>query len=253
MTLTRITSFEEEHTVLKDLLWVVLCESSWSSLLRLRTASRWLGQLASDVLRQRGVLCHHHPDSPFYSGVLYSLGSDFGTKPWSHARVASRCRVSTSEGRQTSEVTTGSWLFDSRVDEHTLRPQFNHDLAVFFSQEGGRIFNHSGVGTWFELDFGPLLRVQPTGYALRHNSSQKRALRNFKTTASLDRKEWCVLGNHVNDDKLGLQAGSWARWDVGGVAEPYRYFRVTKTGPDAASTSYMHLSGMELHGRIFLR
>ena len=80
------------------------------------------------------------------------------------------------------------------------------------------------------------------------------ALRNFELHGSIDGETWELLSEHLADDRLGVAYGSVGIWPVNQNFEtgPFRYLRVTKTGRDSASNSYMHLSGLEVYGSLML-
>ena len=257
---------EDEITLLtcnEDLLEITLQHLDWPSLVRLRTASCALSQHSTFSLANYGVLRPtpkvHTANQNIPPGVLHLIGTGFGTASFSASRLCQRVLVANSSSQATAAArnTRSPLLVLPRDPDEVLgrRDVFNNPLEMFLDQEQGhRIFMNEGKG-WYQVDLGPQLLVVPSGFALRHNSGQDRAVRNFDISASVDGIEWDLLSRHLDDDKLGVEFGSvgvWALNDIAGKA--YRYFRATKTGPDAAESarycSYTHMSGIEIYGAL---
>merc|ERR1712195_130838 len=262
MELLRCNEDEPDH-----LLEITLQHLDWPSLVRLRTASCALSQHSTFSLANYGVLAPtptiHTTNQKLPPGVLHLIGTGFGTASFSASRLCQRVLVANSSGQATAAArnTRSPLLVLPRVPDEVLGrgDVFNNPLEMFLDQEQGhRIFMNDGKG-WYHVDLGPQLLVVPSGFALRHNSGQGRAVRNFDISASVDGIEWDLLSRHLDDDKLGVEFGSvgvWALNDIAGKA--YRYFRASKTGPDAAEDaqamerygSYTHMSGIEIYGAL---
>lgn len=219
-----------------------------------------MSQLATETLQNTGVYCGPHESDFDTNGVLHLLGTAFGTRRWELSNIASRVSVSTSEGNSSGVQSDVHPLLHADLSEKVLEPKWNNALVLFLDRtEGHRIFTNQGIGAWFQVDLGPFLSVIATAYTLRHNSTQGRALRNFTVMGSNDESLWEVLGEHRSDERLGVHCGSSCTWNVdngrarepGRIRKAYRYFRITKVGPDTDAyqpSDYMHLSGFEVYG-----
>jgi len=256
---------ELTHGLGEDLLEIILQHLDWPSLVRLRTASCALQSHSSSSLAQFGVLCDpplglNTSEQKIPPGTLFLIGTGFGTASFDASRLCRRVLVSNSMGEATARAldTRSPLLVLPRDPDEVLgRPDvWNNPLEMFLDQEQGhRIFLNDPKG-WYQVDVGPQLLVAPTGFGLRHNSQQRRALRNFDVSASLDGVDWDLLSHHVDDERLGTAFGSVGVWRLHDVtSKAYRYFRITKTGVDAAESRciYTHLSGMEIYGALRVR
>lgn len=289
----------------EDFMEVVVANvSDWPSLVRLRSAAKWLSVLVTRFMERDGMRAGPRSRDFDERGVLHLLGS-FHRTPWSFGQVTQRVRVFASDGAQSAppldrssgDTCTSAVASIFACPAHANVPvSFNNDVGFVLDRTPRRVFlNHgegvSCVGEWIALDLGPHVRVTPEALTLRHSSRQGRALRSFRldganaarrpaivprpaaarrSTAApavaeapeLDPTEWVALLTVERDARLGVHEHASASWQVGMLGEgrgargepppAYRYFRVVKTGPDAVGDDFLHLSGIELYGRVRL-
>lgn len=269
-----IANEADQGGIPQDLLEIILAHLDWPSLVRVRTASKSLGLQSTTALRTHGVSCpmpsSQCSQDSIPPGVLNLIGTGFGTRSYTARGVAARVRLTNSQGEQSgepAEIEAGSAVSPLLVLQHDpeellmKRDAWNNPLVTFFDMERGhRIFmslrQARDKPAWYSLDFGVHLTVLPYAFSLRHSSSQDRALRCFDIHGSLDGEHWQLLSRHESDSRLGTAQGSVATWLMNCEFQgPFRHFRVTKTGYDAADThssDYFHLSGMEIYGQLQL-
>ena len=114
-----------------------------------------------------------------------------------------------------------------------------------------------------DLGSGRALRV--SHYALRHGYPNERyRVQSWRLEGSNDPEGqgWTPLKEHVKDKTLPDQPCGWmvAHWEVDGVAEAYRHFRIFQTGTNSQdgkefgrySEHELHCAGIELYGALYL-
>lgn len=117
---------------------------------------------------------------------------------------------------------------------------------TFLSREDAFCWTTNKENSWFRVDLGPLTQVLPTHYTLKYGSSANYCVpRNWKFQASndsrvekeLDNHElWTTLNEHINDTTLNSDF-AWFVFPVHKCAQPYRYFRIIQTGPNAFASN----------------
>uniref|UniRef100_A0A0G4FDI7 F-box domain-containing protein n=1 Tax=Chromera velia CCMP2878 TaxID=1169474 RepID=A0A0G4FDI7_9ALVE len=204
-------------------------------------------------------------------GCFYKIGTKFDAQPWQLRTVSSL--VSIASGRELKEWTLCPW---TGVSQDGGEYRWNNPVVNLLNfRESRRVFQ-SGSSCFFAIDLGPFMRIAPTGYWMRHGSSQRRAPRFWRLEAlegvdSLKTEEtgdesgeekdekWTLLMRHVDDRSIGPEGGSSARFDLGEEklkeleGKRFKMFRLVKEGGSAAQTNdpYLHVNGFELFGTLF--
>lgn len=236
----------------------------WPTLLRLRGTCRCLRAMAGKEGLDTG---RPRPEVPFDEcGVLHLLGSSFGCRAWRMPELARRVRVFTSEAsesalaqRSDEGLLSPEWKGNSPVHLLNFEDSRGLCLATGCLTGGGELLCASFTGaqrtcgSWYALDFGPLVHVAPSQYSMRH-SSAGRALRSWRLEGSNSPTErWDILDERINDSRLSVDPHSSATWTAdGSIGGAYRYLRVVKIGPDALGADRFHLSGIEIFGRVWV-
>jgi len=231
----------------KDLIKELLRYFSLRELMVLRCLNKLWEKSANYVLEVEGLSFSRFENNFDRNGVLYFIGTAFGLhSKWTLRSVSKFVKVSSSTGER-------FWEYEGLEDDRVR--VWNAPIVHLLDRQGYRLFLSGSLGIWFQIDLGPHISVRPTKYTLRHNSSQGRALRNWRFSGSVDGDEWFVIREHVDDKTLHTAPGSSATWDISNdLRRSFRYFRVIKTGPDTAEMviTYFHLSGIEIYGTLTL-
>jgi hypothetical protein len=112
-------------------------------------------------------------------------------------------------------------------------------------------------GKWIGYDFGELIRIVPTHYAIRSNVNGKGGahLKSWVIEVSNDpspNSGWQTIDERQSRDELNAQ------WAIGvfSVSKPpseeYRYIRLKSTGPTWYGDHWLYLSGFEVFGELRL-
>ena len=156
-------------------------------------------------------------------GILFHLGTKFGTKPWINAAVRGLVTLNSS----------GCEREGPSIDRVLSR------LPV------GPFLSPTTPSPWLSFDFGAALRVKPTAYALICSVDfDHHFVRHWRLEGSNDDAEWTVLREHKNDLTLRGRGHSHS-WTLSGVDSFYRRFRIRFTGKDSCECFLCHvLSGI---------
>jgi hypothetical protein len=107
------------------------------------------------------------------------------------------------------------------------------------------------TGQWMSIDLGKGCSLVPNHYCLRHGRRNGAArLRSWRLEGSHDDSTWTALREHTDDESLPEQAYGVADWEVEGVVDAYRHFRIAQTGPDSSGTNRLACAGLELYGEL---
>jgi hypothetical protein len=112
------------------------------------------------------------------------------------------------------------------------------------------------ANSWISVDLGEGWLLVPNYYCLRHGWRKGcYRLQSWCFEGSIDGSSYTALKAHKNDKSLPDQAFSVAAWNVEGVKQAYRYFRIRTTGKnskDSDGDSYHQLccAGIELYGML---
>ena len=121
---------------------VVANVDDFTTLMRLRIVTRWLGELATQHMRESGVRCGPRQGDFDTNGVLFMLGCAFGRKPWSHMEVSQRVRVFTSTGLQSAPPLGpgDSHPFFRRRSTLEQAVEFNNPVGYLLDRAPRRVF-----------------------------------------------------------------------------------------------------------------
>lgn len=185
-----------------------------------------------ELLETQQKKIFQYSNTPFdTNGVLYWIGTEGGTKPYTNPHTSGEVKAST-----TSDVYVTLSCF----------VQHQHD--------GQQIFTDNEPGTWMSVDLGEGRSLVPNYYCLRNgsiNSSYNGSMRNWWLQGSNDGKHWDTLRSHTNDTSLKDQSFSVAAWPVlQDTSAAYRHFRILQTGKNASGQNDLTCSGIELYGAL---
>jgi len=160
------------------------------------------------------------------NGLLYFLGTRFGTAPWQNPAKIDIVKVTSS--RLVRDSQPASAIVGRKMVRCACRPENNN---------------------WFCVDLQEYF-VLPTKYTLRHYSSwDVECLRTWVLEASVDGKRFRVIKEHRNDVSIDGK-GATASWDID-TRIRWRAFRIRQTGPNSNDHKYLSLSGFELYGSMY--
>jgi hypothetical protein len=123
-------------------------------------------------------------------------------------------------------------------------------------------FTKDEENSWVSIDLGEGRSLIVNYYCLRHgNNTGRYRLLSWDFEGSNDGSEWTVLMVHKDDNSLpdstGVDAARTggegfivAAWEVEGVNQAYRHFRIRITGKSSSGTHHMCCAGIELWGRL---
>lgn len=163
-------------------------------------------------------------------GILYCLGTNFGTTFWTNPHELSEVKITA------SSVAAGSQPIELIA---------NAVLPIV--REAASFNSESCPYERFVIDFGAR-SVRPSGYILRHwRDSDQNALRNWKIEGQgLDESSWVCLRRHMNDSSLKKRA-SQAMFPLESL-EFYHRLRLSMTAPNSSGSWRLALGGLELFG-----
>ena len=114
-------------------------------------------------------------------------------------------------------------------------------------------FTNGEENSWVSIDLGEGRSLIVNYYCLRHgNGDGDCRLLSWDFEGSNDGSEWTVLRVHKDDNSLPDEGFSVAAWEVEGVNQAYRHFRIRQTGYNSSGYGYNNLgcAGIELWGRL---
>ena len=165
-------------------------------------------------------------------GVLYALGTNFGTTPWVNpgGTSASPTRI----------IATRS----SDHDEHS------DAIDLLENRRGSLSGTKDEDKSWWCVDLTEKYALYLTHYSLRHGRDNGMSIiRNWRLEGSLDGHIWKTLKKHDNDRGLKDPFPYYtATWPVDGELGAFRYFRIFQTGKNSSGRFSIFLSGIELYG-----
>lgn len=163
-------------------------------------------------------------------GVLYALGTNFGTTAWVNPGSTS---VS-----PTRIITTRS--SDEQGDA----------IDLLRNQRGTISGTKDEERSWWCVDLTDKYALYLTHYTLRHGRDNGMSImRNWRLEGSLDGRTWKPLKKHENDRGLKDPFPYYtATWMVDGELGAFRYFRIFQTGKNSSGRFNIFLSGIELYG-----
>lgn len=157
-------------------------------------------------------------------GVIYALGSTFGTRFWANPDSTKRIKASRSTG-------------EKGMEKHVLEYDYKGESAT-----------KNKENSWWCVDLTEKYSLYLTHYSLRHGRKDgKYLLCNWRLEGSFDEKNWKTLREHKNDQTL-KRSQFQNSWEVNGKLGAFRYFRIYQTGPNSSGSFHLYLSGIELYG-----
>ena len=141
-------------------------------------------------------------------GVIYALGTNFGTTPWVNPGSSNASPTRIIATRSSDEQGVANDLLDNRRSG-TLSGTKDEDKA------------------WWCVDLSEKYALFLTHYTLRHGRDNGMSIiRNWRLEGSLDGRIWKVLKKHENDRGLKEPFPYYtATWSVDGDLGAFRYFR----------------------------
>jgi len=164
-------------------------------------------------------------------GVIYALGTNFGTTSWVNPASNSASSTRIIATRSSDEQGVANDLLDNRRGG-TLSGTKDEDRS------------------WWCVDLSERYALFLTHYTLRHGRDNGMSIiRNWRLEGSLDGRTWKVLKKHENDRGLKEPFPYYtATWSVDGDLGAFRYFRIFQTGKNSSGRFSIFLSGIELYG-----
>eukprot|EP01083_Nonionella_stella_P224105 798025_1 len=167
-------------------------------------------------------------NEPFSEGVIFHLGTHFGTRGWQNPGLVGQVRCSSSVLCKDSDPAT-----------------------VIAGRQSSRCVTQPLEHSWFSIDLINKF-CAPTHYSLKHYVTwDTEALRNWVLEASLDGRSWTQLRHHRNDSTI-VRINQAAMWALPSSSERYRIFRIRQTGINSNKHHYLALAGFELYGSLFV-
>ena len=162
------------------------------------------------------------------AGVLNHIGTAGGTRAWANPCTAGDVAVAWSSKANGSEQN-----FVSQWDWRAERSN-----------------THDQPNSWMRVDLGATRSLAVRHYALRHDSDNSNALRNWELQgANAADGPWTTLRRHDNDASIEPKPGFAAAWPVEGAA-PFRFFRIHQHGPCSNNNVFLLCAGIELYGLL---
>lgn len=184
--------------------------------------------------RMQGRVLNYRKDFDKH-GVLYALGTNFGTTSWVNpgSNSASPIRINTSRSSDDRGFATD--LLENR--RGTLSGTRDEEKS------------------WWCVDLTEKYALFLTHYSLRHGRDNGMSIiRNWRLEGSLDGRTWKTLKKHENDRGLKDPYPYYtATWPVDGEQGAFRYFRIFQTGKNSSGRFSIFLSGLELYGVLIDR
>jgi hypothetical protein len=107
--------------------------------------------------------------------------------------------------------------------------------------------------SWMSVDLGVGRSLIANYYCLRHgwiNGSIR--LQSWYLLGSNDGSKWFILKEHKDDNSLPDKEQSEAAWEIEGVSQAYRHFRIRMTGKNSSGQYTLCCAGIELWGRLLV-
>jgi len=159
------------------------------------------------------------------NGILYWLGTNGKTKPWSNP----------------------SHLKEVKLESSPLMRD-SKDVSAIVGREAVRCVTKPVDKSWFQIDFLHR-KIKPKHYMLRHYITwDSEAMRNWKFEGSNSGDKWDLLREHVKDESLCAKGQSHT-WELD-TQEFYSMFRILQTGVNSNQHNYLALSGFEIYGEM---
>jgi hypothetical protein len=171
-------------------------------------------------------------DGPFGdSGAIYYILTVGKTKPY---------EISSSSGVTPKMSSIAGWAGSDPA--HLL----------FHKHDGSTInCTDDEENSWVSIDLGEGRSLIVNYYCLRHGRSDGwDRLQSWDLEGSNDGSEWTVLRVHKDDNSLPEKAFSEAAWEVEGVNQAYRHFRIRQTGANSNGHHILCCAGIELWGLL---
>ena len=160
-------------------------------------------------------------------GVIYALGTNFGTTPWVNPGSNSASPTRIIATRSSDEQGVANDLLDNR----TIRGTKDEDRS-----------------SWC-VDLSEKYALFLTHHTLRHaRENGISIIRNWRLEGSLDDRSWKLLKKHENDRGLKEPFPYYtATWWVDGDLGTFQYFRIFQTEKNSSGRFSIFLSGIELY------
>lgn len=167
------------------------------------------------------------------NGVLYFLGTNFGSIAWTNPHTAGRCVVvrSSDEGGGAVDI----------VDRAT-----------------NNTFSADAANSYISIDLGALHLLVLNKLTLRNRSFADRAIRNFRiqgsnnsagnSIAQLNAATWANIAVYSGDTTMAANADQFASYDGWSVPAGYRWIRILQDGLNSSGDNYLTLAEIEYYG-----
>jgi hypothetical protein len=138
---------------------------------------------------------------------------------------------------------------------HSSTKHSGPSRLVLHKHDGSTVnFTQGKAHSWVSVDLGVGRCLVVSNYCLRHGASDGRyRLQSWDFEGSNDDSSYTVLTAHKNDNSLPDQGFSEAAWEVEGVKQAYRYFRIRMTGKTSNGNYNLCCAGIELYGILLSR
>ena len=168
-------------------------------------------------------------------GVLYGLGTSFGTKEYVNPVTSGAVEVRFSEDG-------GNLYTDSQGRQGPHKQAAEIVAAHTHVGDGATQWSRGASEAWFIVDLKGMLLV-PSHYCYRGDFSGAQSQpRTWELQGSKDGLNWVTLRRHVKDQSV--TRGSCGSWHVEGKKGAFSQFRVLNKG----SPNRLCCSGFELYG-----
>lgn len=165
------------------------------------------------------------------NGVIYYAGTSFGKHQWMNPVLAKSISVMASSP-------------NSRYTDPKALVSKSYQGTCF----AGPCIEDDKKRSWWMLDIGQDHQLMCNYYTVRQDGSTT-FMRDWVLEGSMDGRNWTSLRVH-EDDQTICQPGQFASWPITGPAAllPFRFFRITMTGPAAGCSWNLCICFLELYG-----
>eukprot|EP00927_Polykrikos_kofoidii_P039990 TRINITY_DN3426_c0_g1_i5.p1 TRINITY_DN3426_c0_g1~~TRINITY_DN3426_c0_g1_i5.p1 ORF type:complete len:1325 (+),score=170.48 TRINITY_DN3426_c0_g1_i5:106-4080(+) len=167
---------------------------------------------------------------PFEPGIFYWLGTKRGSASYENPATTGvvKCSMSSDGGGK------------SRVES-------------LVSNKAATIYSKNVAKSWFAVDLGEDVLVQPTSYCIRNaeEGATSQPLRNWYFEGSTNGSNWDKISTHTNDDTLKVRVSAQcAKFDVN-TSRRYRHFRFFQFDVNGDNKHHIASGGMEIYGVVY--
>ena len=172
-----------------------------------------------------------HEEDYDKNGILYFLGTNFGTEAWRNPAERGLVGLSSS-----------GWNLSGLG---SINDMIDRGPTLGFTEEV--------EGAWVIIDFGQGTSVKPSMYTLSHfMGSRDHCLYKWVLEGSNDGSDWVTLKQHSRDlslDGLGVSHS----WSLDKIEGYFRMFRIRMTGPNSYDHWHLTATSFEVYGVLRLK